>query len=137
MERLLEIGNAKGFFLVGLGGCLGCMVRWYFARIFTPGTGGLPKGTLLANSLAALVLGASAGFLERSQGQGSASWYLFAGVGFAGGLSTFSTFAIELLQLVGRGSPVGAAVFLFLNVGASLLLVLAGKTISTIWSSGV
>lgn len=75
---------------VGLGGFLGGTARWALARW----PGGL-TGTFAANLLATAVLGTVIGMV----GQGSLV-SLALGTGFAGALSTWSTLARELGQLL-------------------------------------
>lgn len=72
---------------VGLGGFLGGLVRGLLARW----PGGL-RGTFTANLVAAIILGAVIGAGELV--------YLALGTGFAGALSTWSTLARELGQLL-------------------------------------
>ncbi|MCT1695847.1 CrcB family protein [Corynebacterium sanguinis] len=72
---------------VAVGAFLGGLVRWGLSRI----PGGL-AGTLLANLFASIVIGLSLGLEPR--------WQVFLGVGFAGALSTWSTLAKELGQLI-------------------------------------
>jgi len=128
MDRLLQVANFKGYMLVALGGGLGCVLRWFLSKNGFFGQGGVPKSTLVANLIAALILGLSAGLLERFQEEGGAApLYLFTSVGFAGGLSTFSTFAFEILNLITAGSVGTALLSLVLNVVLSVLLVLAGR----------
>lgn len=72
---------------VTVGAFLGGLARWGLSRI----PGGL-TGTLLANLFASIVIGLSLGLEPR--------WQVFLGVGFAGALSTWSTLAKELGQLI-------------------------------------
>lgn len=71
--------------LVALGGGLGAVVRLLAAR-----AAGSARSTLLVNVAGSLVLGLSAGLDELA--------YAAVGMGFCGGLTTFSTFALEGLE---------------------------------------
>ncbi len=87
----------KNFLLVGLGGCIGSMMRyatWYFFRSTT-----FPAATLLVNIAGSLVIGIVIGLsikdVDFSQG-----WKLFLATGICGGFTTFSAFSIENLQML-------------------------------------
>ena len=69
----------------------------------------LPWPTLAANALGTLVLGAAAALLE--EGQLSATSAFVIGSGLAGGLTTFSTLAVDAVVLW-RTSPRKAVLYL-------------------------
>ncbi len=69
--------------LVALGGGAGAVVR-FLVGVWRPGRG----ATLAVNVVGSALLGALAG--------ASASVAALVGVGFCGGLTTFSTFAVEV-----------------------------------------
>jgi CrcB protein len=87
--------------LVGLGGALGTATRYGLAQLLPAGSG-LPRGTLIANLVGALILGMllealarrgpDLGALRRAR--------LLIGTGFCGGLTTYSTLAVESDLLV-------------------------------------
>lgn len=102
---------------VVLGGALGAPLR-YLTDLFVQSRHDsvFPWGTLAVNGVGSLILGATAGAVYATDGP---AWVLtFIGTGFAGALTTFSTFGLETVRLVEQGSRLAAA----LNVGASLLV---------------
>lgn len=92
--------------LVSVGGALGALVRYLVVTV-VPGR--FPWGVLIANLVGSFTLG----MLLASDSSGL---LLFAGVGFCGALTTFSTFALDTLVLVREGRPTASIA----NVGASL-----------------
>jgi CrcB protein len=84
-----------------------------------------PLGTLTANLLGCLLIGlAFALSLERGVvGEGAR---LAVMVDFLGSFTTFSTYALECVNLARGGDPALAVANLVLNNGAGLLCVLAG-----------
>jgi fluoride exporter len=110
-----------GFFtqpalMVAFGGALGSLARYYLApavRLLV-GPGEFPWPILLVNVLGSAILGIVAGCLTDR----SAPAYLCLAVGVCGGFTTFSTFSLELVELLRSGSP-GQAI---LYASASVLL---------------
>jgi CrcB protein len=83
--------------LVGLGGALGTALRYALGTHWLPAGSGFPRGTFIANLVGALVLGALIELLAR---RGSDTGVrrrvrLLVGTGFCGGLTTYSTLALE------------------------------------------
>lgn len=106
--------------LVFLGGGTGSLLRYGLGQWLPALVGGkpFPLAILLANVLASALLGVAAGALaSRLIGN---DLRLLIGVGFCGGLSTFSSFSLDTLLLFQQGRP-GAAL---LNVGLNVLLCL-------------
>ena len=85
---------------------------------------GLPAGTFVANVLAGLVIGLVSG--AHALSPLPEPLRLLLTVGLCGGLSTFSTFSNETLQMIEGGQLLGAAANVVLNVGVCLLAVWAG-----------
>jgi CrcB protein len=78
--------------LVFLGGGLGSVIRYFFSIIIPSAQGVFPWGTLLVNVLASFIIGIVAGSKWMAVQE---TYRLLVAVGFCGGLSTFSTFALE------------------------------------------
>lgn len=86
---------------VAIGGGLGALVRyhvggWVSLRQRTP----FPAATLIVNASGSLLLGLVVGLV--AAGLIAENWLIWGGVGFLGGLTTFSTFTYETLQLADR-----------------------------------
>ena len=86
--------------LVGTGGALGAMGRYGLSLL--PWRGEFPLLTLLTNLLGAVLIGFIAGLAGRGRLNPSAA--LFWKTGVCGGFTTFSTFSLESLTLLERGS---------------------------------
>lgn len=106
------------FLLVGLGGFLGAVLRYWFGSLVQAAFGGrFPVGTLAVNVLGCFCIGLLMGLMEFRQSL-SPEVRLFAIVGVLGGFTTFSTFSYDTVELLRAISPASAA----LNVLASLAL---------------
>ena len=92
---------------VALGASLGAPLRFALGRRFD---GALPWGTLAVNVASSLVLGMCVGWSI----DGAA--FALVGAGFCGGMSTYSSFAVQARDL-GRG---GGTTYALLTLGLGL-----------------
>ena len=123
MSALVALG-------VGLGAGLGAQLRYAAERVHGRIVGrrvaqghGTPKefpwATLTVNVVGSALLGVVAGLVVR--GSLDPAWQAVLGAGLAGGLTTFSTFSFDVVELVREGRPLRAG----LDVLLSLVLGLA------------
>ncbi len=111
------------YVLVFLGGGAGSLLRYLTGRLIPPTLNGLPfpNAILFVNVVASFVLGALVGWvMHRSADE---STRLLIGVGFCGGLSTFSSFSVDTVALLQQGR-LGAAV---LNIGLNVVICLVAS----------
>ena len=108
--------------LVGLGGAIGSVGRYWLALLAAPISRELPWGTVLINVAGSFAIGLF-GTLTLSSGRYPApdAVRLFFMVGVCGGFTTFSSFSLQTMDLL-RAGAVGRAL---VNVAASVLLCLA------------
>lgn len=97
---MIRIGVA-GFAAIAAGAVLGAWLRFALGALLNRAVDALPLGTLLANLLGGLLVGAAVAWLARHP-EVSPLWRLFAITGFLGALTTFSTFSVESLELIQR-----------------------------------
>jgi CrcB protein len=112
--------------LVMLGGGLGAVCR-YLLGLAAAGLVGarFPLGTLAANMTGCLLIGVAVALSARSRVFPPPA-RLFWTTGFLGGLTTFSTYALETATVSGGTGGFMAAANVALNNLGGLLLVLAG-----------
>lgn len=97
MERLLSP------VAVAVGGAVGATLRWAVLEVMGPGQA--TWGTFLVNIVGSLFIG----LLTARRHQFSQRQILLLGTGFAGGLTTFSSFAVDVARQLDGGNPTSAA----------------------------
>jgi CrcB protein len=114
-----------GLVAVGAGAALGAWMRWGLSAWLNPRVPHFPLGTLAANLIGGYLVGfAVAYFGARHDLPHEAR--LFAITGFLGGLTTFSTFSSEVVQLLTQGEYVTGGGLALSHLAGSLLLTVAG-----------
>lgn len=101
---------------VFIGGGSGSVARWLLSLKLNPMHHALPLGTLTANLVGAFIIGAGLAWFNRLP-QIDPMWKLLITTGFCGGLTTFSTFSLEVVFLLQAGKFDWA----LLNVAVNLL----------------
>ena len=110
---------------VGIGAALGAWARWGLSLSFNTWLPNLPLGTLIANIVGGFLMGIAIGMFSINETIGP-EIRLLATTGFLGGLTTFSTFSAESVDLFSRGEFGWAALHLISHVVASLLMTALG-----------
>ncbi|GHU54461.1 putative fluoride ion transporter CrcB [Clostridia bacterium] len=110
-------------FIVGMGGFLGACLRYGISKVISNHS--FPFATLISNLLAGFFIGLIIGLSTQSDNLSDRT-KLFLTTGFLGGLSTFSTFNLETILLIGEKRYFFAVGNVMLNVCLSLLLCAIG-----------
>jgi CrcB protein len=109
-----------GFLAVGIGGALGCWLRWLLGIALNPLFSNMLLGTLAANLSGGFMIGMAIEYFVHHDSV-PPEFRLFVIVGFLGGLTTFSSFSSEAVQLL-AGRELGWA---FIQIAAHLIGSLA------------
>jgi len=115
----------SGFAAVGIGGVLGCWLRWGLGVFLNPLFPTLPLGTLVANLAGGLMMGCVMGLFDHFQTL-SPELRLFVFTGFLGGLTTFSTFSAESATLLLRQQYLWFSGHVMVHVIGSLAMTVMG-----------
>ena len=93
----------SGFSLLAVFGGAGCgaLLRWWLGGWLNPVFPTIPLGTLAANLIGGLLVGVASSFFTHNSGL-APEWRLLIITGFMGGLTTFSTFSVEVVTLISR-----------------------------------
>lgn len=117
--------SMSGFIAVGLGGAIGCWMRWILGIFFNPIFPTLPLGTLAANLSGGLIMGCVMTLFQHFRGY-PPELQLFVMTGFLGGLTTFSTFSAEADTLLLRGQYVWFSAHVAVHLIGTLAMTVLG-----------
>ena len=114
---------------VSVGAAVGALARWQLGLWLSPG-GLIPWGTLAANLGGGYLIGLCVGVFTALP-QLDPLWRLLLITGFLGGLTTFSTFSAEVVDMLTTGRLGLALATALAHVTGSLLMTWLGiKTVS-------
>lgn len=121
--KLPPVRPRRDLTAVFAGGCVGTLGRASLAELVAHDPGAWPWATLVANVVAAALLGL---FTTRPP---RADLFPALGPGLCGGLSTFSTLQLELLWMLDAGHTALAATYAVVSVALGLLAVTGGTAL--------
>lgn len=115
----------KPVLAISLGAALGALLRWQLGLKLNSFFPSLPPGTLVANLVGGYIIGLATAFFAQTPAL-SPEWRLLVITGFCGGLTTFSTFSVEVVSLLQEGRLAMALGSVATHVTGSLVMTLAG-----------
>lgn len=119
----------KQLLMIFLGGGLGSVLRFLISKGLNSETAFIPFGTFSINILGSFLLGLILGYASRSELFNS-NIVLFLSIGFCGGFTTFSSFALENHALLRNGDYLNFFFYTFGSIILGILAVFLGLFIS-------
>ena len=110
---------------IGAGATLGALLRWLLSSSLNALFPALPPGTLLSNLVGGYLVGVAAAVFVLHPAIGS-EWRQFIVTGLLGGLTTFSTFSLEVTGLLQMQRFGWAFAAILAHVAGSLLMTALG-----------
>ena len=115
----------KSVAAIAVGSALGALLRWQLGDKLNSLFPTIPPGTLAANLIGGYVVGLCVAFFA-TYAAISPEWRLLLITGFCGGLTTFSTFSVEVTALLQQGRVAWALGAISIHVVGSLAMTFAG-----------
>ncbi|MGZ4711762.1 MAG: fluoride efflux transporter CrcB [Acidimicrobiia bacterium] len=113
---------------VAIGGALGTSARYWLGRVAPVAPGTFPTTTLVINLGGSFLLGILLGSIARWRRDDELLRPLL-GIGVLGGFTTFSTFAVETVQLGRAHHPLLAAAYVVASIAGGLVAARLGATV--------
>jgi fluoride exporter len=104
-----------------IGAGLGALLRWFLSLSLNAVLPQLPLGTLAANLIGGYLIGVAAVYFTAKAGL-APEWRLFVITGFMGGLTTFSTYSVEVMTHMTQGQFGWGLVVAFVHLLGSFVL---------------
>ena len=127
------MGSGLNFAAVAVGAALGAWLRWGLSLWLNARLESLPLGTLLANIGGGFMIGIAVGVFENFP-ELSPEWRLLVITGFLGGLTTFSTFSGEVVEMLMGARWSEALATIALHLLGSLAMTALGLLAYRGWS---
>lgn len=122
-------GEADVYLVVGLGGALGGLARWAVGIALPHPGDGMPWGTFLVNTTGCFLLGLlMVGVLQLWRPGRYARPFL--GVGVLGGFTTFSTYTLEVRDLLAAAEYARAVAYALGSLAAGMVAVTLGTVLA-------
>lgn len=115
--------------LIAVLGLLGVLCRYGIDRLLTDWNLNFPVSTLAINIIGCAVAGSIAA-LDRSL---TSPWSQALMVGFCGGFTTFSAYALQAVTLIERGRLAASMIYLFLSPALGLTAAGAALYLTRVW----
>lgn len=124
--------SAVAVLCVFAGAGSGALLRWFLGARLNPLFPTLPLGTLAANLLGGLLIGLALAWFSRNPGV-PPEVRLLVITGFLGGLTTFSTFSAEVVNLLIRGEYLWGLITAGAHLTGSLVFTATGIALVHLW----
>jgi CrcB protein len=115
----------KSIAAISIGASFGALLRWWLGKELNNLFPTIPPGTVVANIAGAYIIGVAIAFFSSLTAL-APEWRLLIVTGFCGGLTTFSTFSAELVDLLQQGRPLAACAATAVHLGGSVVMTFAG-----------
>lgn len=113
---------------VGIGGFIGSVLRYLIGLIPLGSSDGFPIKTLLINVFGSFAIAAFAALAAKGRIT-DPRLVLLLKTGLCGGFTTFSTFALETSNLIGKNNSGAALLYIVLSIVLSILAIYLGNSI--------
>jgi CrcB protein len=120
--------------LLAVGGVMGVFLRYSMTKSQLL-LGALPVNVLIVNIIGSFILGSFAVFSQ--QWNLDEKYALLIAIGFCGGLTTMSSFALESVNLIDNKQYSLVAINIITNVGLSLGAIFGGRALTSVMLGGL
>lgn len=119
------------YLLIFIGGGAGSLLRYFISKYLNSlQSNFLPLGTLMANVISCFILGIVIQKHLEHRIDDPIKWLL--AIGFCGGMSTFSTFAFEIMEYIQKGQIAFGVSYILLSIILGAIMLFWGMKVVSV-----
>jgi len=118
--------------VVGFGGFIGAILRYYISGWVQSKAIDFPFGTLSVNFIGCFFI-SSVMYLSEYWGFFDRETRIFLTIGILGSFTTMSTFSYEAFKMLEKGDLLSMAIYVFGTIGLCLFAIYLGKVVAMSW----
>ena len=111
--------DLKSIIVVFLGGGAGSLIRFLITKYYDKNLITFPVGTSVSNLVGCFIIGLLIAYYERSDIP-KKDTFIFISIGFCGGLTTFSTFMLDVFNMIKYENLQNLMVYVSIDFGLAL-----------------
>ena len=117
--------DLKSIIVVFLGGGAGSLIRFLITKYYDKNLITFPVGTSVSNLVGCFIIGLLIAYYERSDIP-KKDTFIFISIGFCGGLTTFSTFMLDVFYMIKHENFQNLIVYFSINFVLGFLFIYLG-----------
>ena len=117
--------DIKSLILIFFGGGLGSSIRYLIAKYLNKNLISFPFGTSISNLVGCFIIGLLIAYYDKNDIP-KKDIFLFISIGFCGGLTTFSTFMVDIFYMLKNENIQYLLMYLSVNVFVGFFFIYLG-----------
>ena len=123
----------KQLLIVFIGGGIGTVFRYLLSKLIPYSGNGFPWSTFSTNLIGCFIIGILSSYFLKTVSNDQSDLVLFSTIGLCGGITTFSTYAYENLNLIKSEDHLNFLIYTLISVILGIIMVYLGMIINKLF----